>query len=151
MHPVQTTVSGNAGTATKLATARGLWGQSFDGSAAISGDMSGVGNILSSATNTKTVGTSANKFLAMYATTFYGALSGNATTATSATSAGKLSASRTFSLTGNATGSGSGDLSGNISINVTAVTATALASTAKEIYVGAASSAPANAVLIIEP
>ena len=151
VHPVQTTVSGNAGTATKLATARGLWGQSFDGSAAISGDMSGVGNILSSATNTKTVGTSANKFLAMYATTFYGALSGNATTATSATSAGKLSASRTFSLTGNATGSGSGDLSGNISINVTAVTATALASTAKEIYVGAASSAPANAVLIIEP
>ena len=151
VHPVQTTVSGNAGTATKLATARGLWGQSFDGSAAISGDMSGVGNILSSATNTKTVGTSANKFLAMYATTFYGALSGNATTATSATSAGKLSASRTFSLTGNATGSGSGNLSGNISINVTAVTATALASTAKEIYVGAASSAPANAVLIIEP
>ena len=151
VHPVQTTVSGNAGTATKLATARGLWGQSFDGSAAVSGDMSGVGNILSSATNTKTVGTSANKFLAMYATTFYGALSGNATTATSATSAGKLSASRTFSLTGNATGSGSGDLSGNISINVTAVTATALASTAKEIYVGAASSAPANAVLIIEP
>ena len=151
VHPVQTTVSGNAGTATKLATARGLWGQSFDGSAAVSGDMSGVGNILSSATNTKTVGTSANKFLAMYATTFYGALSGNATTATSATSAGKLSASRTFSLTGNAAGSGSGDLSGNISINVTAVTATALASTAKEIYVGAASSAPANAVLIIEP
>ena len=151
VHPVQTAVSGNAGTATKLATARGLWGQSFDGSAAVSGDMSGVGNILSSATNTKTVGTSANKFLAMYATTFYGALSGNATTATSATSAGKLSASRTFSLTGNAAGSGAGDLSGNISINVTAVTATALASTAKEIYVGAASSAPANAVLIIEP
>ena len=151
VHPVQTAVSGNAGTATKLATARGLWGQSFDGSAAVSGDMSGVGNILSSATNTKTVGTSANKFLAMYATTFYGALSGNATTATSATSAGKLSASRTFSLTGNAAGSGAGDLSGNISINVTAVTATALASTAKEIYVGAASSAPENAVLIIEP
>ena len=151
VHPVQTTVSGNAGTATKLATAHGIWGQSFDGSAAVSGDMSGVGNILSSATNTKTVGTSANKFLAMYATTFYGALSGNATSATSATTATKLSASKTFSLTGNATGSGSGDLSGNISINVTAVTATALAASAKEIYVGSSASAPANAVLIIEP
>ncbi len=36
IHPVQTTVSGNAGTATKLATARAIDGVSFDGSAAIS-------------------------------------------------------------------------------------------------------------------
>ncbi|MFA5744571.1 MAG: hypothetical protein WC936_07185, partial [Candidatus Nanoarchaeia archaeon] len=36
VHPAQTTVSGNAGTATKLATARAIDGVSFDGSAAIS-------------------------------------------------------------------------------------------------------------------
>ncbi len=36
IHPVQTTVSGNAGTATKLATARAIDGVSFDGSAAVS-------------------------------------------------------------------------------------------------------------------
>lgn len=40
-----TTFSGNASTATKLATARSIWGQSFDGSADITGAMSGVTNI----------------------------------------------------------------------------------------------------------
>ena len=38
-------LTGNADTATKLATARTIWGQSFDGSANISGDMTGVGII----------------------------------------------------------------------------------------------------------
>ena len=38
-------LKGNATTATKLATARTLWGQSFDGSGNISGDMTGVGLI----------------------------------------------------------------------------------------------------------
>ena len=38
-------LEGNATTATKLATARTLWGQSFDGSGNISGDMTGVGLI----------------------------------------------------------------------------------------------------------
>ena len=89
----------------------------------------------------------------MYATTFYGALSGNASTATSATSATtatKLSASKTWTLAGNVTGSGSGDLSGNITINVTAVTATVLASSAKEVYCGTSlSSAPSNATCIL--
>lgn len=36
VHPAQTTVSGNAGTATKLATTRAIDGVSFDGTAAIS-------------------------------------------------------------------------------------------------------------------
>lgn len=36
---------GNAESATKLATARTLWGQSFDGTANVSGNMTGVGNI----------------------------------------------------------------------------------------------------------
>ena len=38
-------LSGNAATATKLATARTLWGKSFDGSGNVSGDMTGVGSI----------------------------------------------------------------------------------------------------------
>lgn len=42
-----TTISGNAGTATTLATSRTLWGQSFNGSANISGNLSDVGNITS--------------------------------------------------------------------------------------------------------
>lgn len=36
---------GNADTATKLATARTIWGQSFNGTANVSGNMTGVGNI----------------------------------------------------------------------------------------------------------
>ena len=38
-------LEGNATSATKLATARTLWGQSFDGTAYVSGDMTGVGLI----------------------------------------------------------------------------------------------------------
>lgn len=38
-------LSGNATSATKLATARTLWGQSFNGTANVSGSMSGVGDI----------------------------------------------------------------------------------------------------------
>ena len=38
-------LEGNAATATKLATARTLWGKSFDGSGYVSGDMTGVGLI----------------------------------------------------------------------------------------------------------
>ena len=36
---------GNASSATKLQTTRTIWGQSFDGTANVSGDMTGVGNI----------------------------------------------------------------------------------------------------------
>lgn len=39
------TFAGNASTATKLATARTIWGQSFNGTANVSGNMTGVGNI----------------------------------------------------------------------------------------------------------
>ena len=41
-------VSGNAATATNLQTARTIWGQSFNGSANISGNMTGVGSITAS-------------------------------------------------------------------------------------------------------
>ena len=56
---------------------------------------------------------------AIVAPTFVGALSGNASTATSATSAGKLTTARTISLTGSVTGSGSFDGSANLSITTT--------------------------------
>ena len=39
------TCTGNAATATKLQTSRTIWGQSFDGSANVSGDMTSVGSI----------------------------------------------------------------------------------------------------------
>lgn len=39
------TASDNIATTTKLATARTIWGQAFDGSANVSGNMTGVGNI----------------------------------------------------------------------------------------------------------
>lgn len=42
------TASDNIATATKLATARTIWGQAFDGSANVSGDMTGVGNVVMS-------------------------------------------------------------------------------------------------------
>ena len=38
-------ISGNAATATKLATSKSLWGQSFNGTNNVSGDMIGVGRI----------------------------------------------------------------------------------------------------------
>lgn len=40
-----TVLASNVASATKLATARTIWGQSFNGTANVSGDMSGVGNI----------------------------------------------------------------------------------------------------------
>lgn len=56
------------------------------------------------------------------APTFKGALSGNATTATSATSAGKLTTARTIAIAGAVTGTATSfDGSANISINTTAV------------------------------
>lgn len=45
---IVTTSEGNAPSATKLQTARTLWGQGFNGTANVSGDMSGVGNITAS-------------------------------------------------------------------------------------------------------
>lgn len=44
-------VTGNAGTATKLQTARTLWGRSFDGTANVSGNLDSVGNINASSFN----------------------------------------------------------------------------------------------------
>lgn len=47
-------ISGNAGSATKLQTARTIWGQSFNGTANVSGNMTGVGTISATGINTIT-------------------------------------------------------------------------------------------------
>ncbi len=46
----------NAASATKLQTARNIWGQSFDGTADVSGNMTGVGSITPTGTDLKIVG-----------------------------------------------------------------------------------------------
>ena len=62
-------LSGNATTATRLATSRTLWGRSFNGSANVSGDMTGVGKLTASG---EIVSTSANAFRLGYSGTDYG-------------------------------------------------------------------------------
>ena len=55
-------VSNNIATsATKLATARSIWGQSFDGTGNVSGSLSGVGHIQFSADNTYSIGTTTSE------------------------------------------------------------------------------------------
>lgn len=49
-------ITGNSATATKLKTSRTLWGQSFDGSANVSGNMTGVGTITPTGNDLKVVG-----------------------------------------------------------------------------------------------
>lgn len=83
-------LKGNADTATKLETARTLWGQSFNGSANVTGAMSNVGNITSLKTNTHDIGSSSNVWKNIYATTFHGALDGKATSAGSADMANQV-------------------------------------------------------------
>ncbi len=139
--------TGNAATATKLATARSLWGNNFDGSAAISGTINGTPSIefkptattsnnggyldfhynQSTADYTSRIIESASGTLSINnvtittgkvvtATTFTGALSGNASTAT------KLETARTIGISGGATGTATSfDGSGNITIPVTAL------------------------------
>ena len=58
----------NIASATKLATARTIWGQSFDGTADISGTLSGVAHIQFSADNTYNIGSNgaASKYIYTY-------------------------------------------------------------------------------------
>ena len=62
VHPAQTTITGNAGTATTLATARtltiGNTGKSFDGSANVSWNLSEIGAQPANSLTTKTVSNS---------------------------------------------------------------------------------------------
>lgn len=86
-------LTGNASTSTTLQTARALWGQNFDGSAAITGNLTSVGNITGGASSmTITAGTGNSRTMALQSTTSGGTattfLTGNADqTATFASSA----------------------------------------------------------------
>lgn len=54
-------LSCNVASATKLATARTIWGQSFDGTGNVSGSLSGVGHIQFSADNAYSIGTTTSE------------------------------------------------------------------------------------------
>ena len=56
----------SVGSANTLTTARSLWGQSFDGSADISGNLSGVGNVYPTSSSTFDLGSSTNEFRNAY-------------------------------------------------------------------------------------
>lgn len=101
----QTSVSGNAGTATALLNARTLWGQSFDGTGNISGSLTAVGDITGGASNMAiTAGTGNSRTLTLKSTTSGGTatafLTGNADQ--SSTFGGNISGTSAWNLTGGA-------------------------------------------------
>lgn len=59
-----------ANKATKLATARTLWGRSFDGTANVTGDLENVGDIIPSGDKTKDIGSESHQFSYVYANRF---------------------------------------------------------------------------------
>ena len=69
-------ISGNASTATKLQTARSIWGQSFDGTRNVSGTLSGVANIQFSADGAYDIGSNSAASRHIY-THWLGAKSGS--------------------------------------------------------------------------
>ena len=75
--------------------------------------------ITPSATNTYNIGTSSLKFANVYATTFVGALSGNATTATTATKANQLTTARTITASLSSSTAGSFNGTANITVGTT--------------------------------
>ena len=60
-------ITGNASSATKLQNSRTLWGQSFDGTGNVSGNMTGVGSITPTTDSSHDIGTSSNQFRWVYA------------------------------------------------------------------------------------
>ena len=72
-------VTGNVSTFTKFETTRTLWGQSFDATSDVSGDLIDVGSITSQETDTKDIGTADNVWSNVYATDFHGTLLGSVT------------------------------------------------------------------------
>lgn len=101
----QTTVSGNAGTATALQNARTLWGQSFDGTGNISGSQTGIGDMTGGASSmTITAGTGNSRTLTLRSTTSGGTatafLTGNADQ--SSTFGGNISGTGAWNITGGA-------------------------------------------------
>ena len=116
-------LTGSATSAHSLVTPRLLWGNSFDGSKDISGSINLSGNNITnvsqilppSGIDNTAIGSSSNGFKDIYATTFHGALSGNAT---SATTASKVSSSLT--VNGLKSGTASYNGSSNVVLNLAA-------------------------------
>ena len=75
-------LKGTAETASALAQDVTLWGQTFDGTNNVTGNISSVGNITPLTNNASDIGEDNNHFANIYATTFHGALEGTATSAT---------------------------------------------------------------------
>ena len=73
--------TGNAATATALETSRNLWGQPFDGTDDVSGNIINTGNITPGINVTYTLGTPDLQYSDVYATTFHGDLDGVADSA----------------------------------------------------------------------
>lgn len=119
-------ISGNAGSATKLKTAR-----SINLSGAVTADAASFDGTADATINVKTLDASKLKGTTSVSTT------GNAATAT------KLATARTIALSGNASGSATFDGSGNATINAT-VSESAHAATATKVVTNAASGASAN-------
>lgn len=71
------------------------------------------------ATNTYNIGTSSLKFANVYATNFVGALSGNATTATTATKANQLTTARTITASLSSSTAGSFNGTANVTVGTT--------------------------------
>lgn len=85
------------------------------------------GTLIPGASNVQNLGSSSTKWLNVYATTFTGNLSGNATTATTATKANQLTTARTIGISGGVTGTATSfNGTANITIPVTAVDASKL-------------------------
>lgn len=85
------------------------------------------GTLIPGASNVQNLGSSTTKWLNVYATTFTGNLSGNATTATTATKANQLTTARTIAISGGVTGTATAfNGTANITIPVTAVDASKL-------------------------
>ena len=80
-----TDISGNAATASKLSQAITIWGQSFDGTSPISGNLTSVGNIIPDGTD-KEIGSTTNPFNKAYITEVIGNLTGVASSASKVTS-----------------------------------------------------------------
>ena len=64
-----------------LETPRTLWGQTFDGTSNVTGDMTDTGNIIPTTNLSSTIGTPSLQYSDIYATTFHGDLDGIADTA----------------------------------------------------------------------
>jgi len=102
----QTSVSGNAGTATALQNTRTIWGQNFNGSANVTGDITlGTGNI----TMTGSIGATGARVTKVWAADMQvtnaiaGSITGNAATVSNATLTTALTVNTgTLTLTANA-------------------------------------------------